>query len=85
MPRPFLVTVRRLRASPRLALSLEEDPKLESRALNLNNTSVILHNTLPLFVSLRPKMAARPFLPLGPVCGISIRNPNDWKRNAVVG
>jgi hypothetical protein len=25
---------------------LEEDPKLESRALNLNSTSVILHNTL---------------------------------------
>jgi hypothetical protein len=70
--------LRRLRVSHRRA------PTLESRALNLNNTSVILHNTLPLF-TLRRKMAARPFLPFGPVCGISIRNPNDWKRNAVVG
>jgi len=40
-----------------------KDPKLESRALNLNITSVILHNTLQLFASLRRKMAARPFLP----------------------
>jgi hypothetical protein len=55
---------------------LEEDLKLESRALNLDSISGVLYNTLLLFALLRHKIAVRPFLPFI-MCNKSLALPNN--------